>query len=65
MRNKRSKNSNHEADIQNPNKKTKGQNSTYVQNTKNKKRQLKEERDRKANEGNPNNTHYKGPKKEK
>lgn len=34
MRNKRSKNSNHEADIQNPNKKTKGQNSTYVQNTK-------------------------------
>lgn len=63
MKNKRSKNNNHEADIKNGNKKTEGQNITYSKSDENRERQLKEERDKKANENNPNNPNYKGKKK--
>ena len=64
MKNNQSKNSNHEADIENDNKKTKGQNITFFKNKENKELQLKKARDRKANENNPNNPNYNGNKKE-
>jgi len=62
MKNNPKRNSNHEADIENANKKTKGKNVTFKKNEENRERQLKEERDKRANENNPNNPNYKGKK---
>lgn len=68
------KQNNHEADIENPNPKTKGQNVTYTKNRKNREKQLREHaekkrleeklaRDKRANRLNPNNPNYIAPKK--
>lgn len=60
------KKNNHEADIKNANKKTKGHNKTFIKNQKNRDKQLqleaekrKRENDHKSNINNPNNPLYK------
>ncbi|PKG52335.1 hypothetical protein [Olleya sp. 1-3] len=75
MKNKNNKKkSHHQADIENPNLKTEGQNVTYAKNRKNTEKQLREhaekkrlqekkERDDRANRLNPNNPNYIAPKK--